>query len=381
MSLPGRRPATLLLLLPCLLAPPGSAQSLGRPPLVFGGMEFREYRFAEAVTVASIRQLAVPLGAAASRGRLSADIGAYWASTTLTRPDGRFRRVTGLTDTQVRLGLVLGRDAGVASLVVNLPTGRDRMNPVDFDVLGTVSSSFLAYPVNAYANGASVTAALAGVLPAGGWNLGLAGSVRANHSFTPVVDPVAGPLTYRAGLEGRLRAGVDRLVGPSRLSAALTLSGFRDDSYSGFGGVRGSYQPGRRWIGEVTLTAPWLGGLTTASLWGYQRSAGDTAGVSVENAERMVGAIVAGSWVISPTMDLEPVAEIRRADLEAGSGFLAGGGLGIRSRLARSVSVTGQARVEMGFLDLQTPGEGGGVGVERTRLTSYTLSVFLRWSR
>ncbi len=378
--LPGRREALLALSLGLTLVSTLPAQTLGGRPAAFGGVELREYRFDETFSVRSIRQVAIPVGATASLGRLSTDIGWYWAATTLTQPDGLYRRVTGPTDTQVRAAYALGRDAGVASVVLNLPTGRDRMNPADFDVLGTASSSFLAFPVNAYANGGSLTAALAGVMQAGAWNFGAAGSIRANRTFTPVVDPVAGPLNYRPGLEGRIRLGADRLVGSSRIAAGLTLSGFRDDAYAGLGTVRGSYQPGRRWIGEASLTGPLLGGMATGSVWGYRRSAGDTAGVSIQNAERLAGISMTGSWVISPTVDLEPTLEVRHADLQAGDGLLAGGGLGVRARVARRASLLGALRWERGFLDIQTVDEGGGVSVVRTGLTSWHLSVFVRRS-
>lgn len=380
MKLPGRREALLALSLGLCIASVIQAQTLGQRPVGFGGFELREYRFARTFSVRSIRQVAIPLGAAASFGRLSTDIGWYWAATTLTQPDGGYRRVTGPTDTQWRVAYVLGRDAGVASVVVNLPTGRDRMSPADFDVLGTASSSFLAFPVNAYANGGSLTAALAGVLQAGAWNLGAAASLRANRTFTPVVDPVAGPLLYRPGVEGRLRLGADRLIGASRVAAGITLSGFRDDAYAGLGTVRGSYQPGRRWIGEITLTGPLLGGMGTGSVWGYHRSPGDTAGVSIQNAERLAGISLAGSWVASAMVDLEPSLEVRYADLQAGDGLLAGAGLGVRTRVARRSSVVGVVRWERGFLDIQSVAEGGTVSVTRTGLTSWHLSVFLRQS-
>lgn len=377
---PGRREALLALSLGLSIVSTLPAQTLGRRPAGFGGVEFREYRFAETFSVRSIRQVAIPVGATASRGRLSTDIGWYWAATTLTQPDGGFRRVTGPTDTQVRAAYAIGRDVGVASVVLNLPTGRDRMNPADFDVLGTASSSFLAFPVNAYANGGSLTTALAGVLQTGAWNLGAAGSIRANRTFTPVVDPVAGPLNYRPGVEGRVRLGADRLVGASRIVAALTLSGFRDDAYSGLGTVRGSYQPGRRWIGEVTATGPFLGGMATGSAWGYRRSAGDTAGVSIQNAELLAGISLTGSWVVSPTVDLEPTFEVKHADLQAGDGLLTGAGLGIRAWVSRRSSLMGAVRWERGFLDIQSVDEGRGITVIRTGLTSWHLSVFVRQS-
>lgn len=380
MSQTGRRAALILLLLSAATACPVSAQTFGRRPVGFGGLEFREYHFAAPFAVRSLQQVAIPVGAAASVGRLSADIGGYWAATTLTNDDGGFRRVTGLTDTQVRAAYTLGRDAAVASLVVNLPTGRDRMAPADFDVLGTVSSSFLAFPVNAYANGGSVTAALAGVLQAGGWNLGLAGSLRGNRTFTPVVDPVAGPLNYRPGVEGRLRVGADRLLGPSRLSLGVTLSGFRDDVYAGLGIVRGSYQPGRRWIGEAALSGPGLGGLLSANLWGYRRAAGDSAGVSLANRELLGGLNLAGSWVVGPSIDLEPALEMRFTELASGTGLLGGGGLGLRARLGRGASLLANTRFEAGYLDLQVEDDAGGTRLQRTGVRGFSHTVFLRLS-
>lgn len=380
MSQTGRRSALILLLLGAATACSLSAQTFGRRPVSLGGLEFREYRFAEPFAVRSLRQVAVPVGAAASRGRFTADIGGYWAATTLTNGEGGFRRVTGLTDTQVRAAYTLGRDVAVASVVVNLPTGRDRMAPADFDVLGTVSSSFLAFPVNAYANGGSVTAALATVVQAGDWNLGLAGSLRGNQTFTPIVDPVAGPLNYRAGIEGRLRAGADRLLGPSRLSLGLTLSGFRDDTYSGLGTIRGAYQPGQRWIGEATLTGPALGGLLSANLWGYRRAAGDTAGVSLENREILGGVALAGSWVLGPSIDLEPALEMRFTELQTGTGLLAGGGAGVRARLSRRASLVASTRFEGGYLDLQVADDDGGTRLQRTGVQGFSFTVFVRLS-
>jgi hypothetical protein len=370
--------ALILVLLSAATAGPLTAQTFGRRPVAFGGLEFREYRFAEPFALRSLRQVAIPVGAAASRGRLSADIGGYWAATTLTNDDGGFRRVTGLTDTQVRAAYTIGRDAAVASVVLNLPTGRDRMAPADFDVLGAVSSSFLAFPVSAFANGGSLTAALAAVTQAGGWNVGLAGSLRGNRTFTPVVDSVAGPLNYRAGIEGRMRAGADRLLGSSRLSLGVTLSGFRDDIYAGLGTVRGSYQPGTRWIGEAGLAGPALGGLLSASLWGYHRAAGDTAGVSLENQELLGGLNLAGSWVIGPTIDLEPALELRFTELETGAGLLGGGGVGVRARLGRGANLMVSTRFEAGYLDLQVADEAGGTRLQRTGVKGYSLTAFLR---
>lgn len=373
----GRRLAAALLCagLPTTFA---DAQSSFRSTAVIGGLEFRTYRFAAPLPVRRITQTALPFGAITTVGRLTFDLGTYWAATALTRDDGGYRRVTGFTDTQARVALALGRDRAIASVVFNLPTGLDRMAPADFDVLGAVSSPFLGFPVNAYANGGSVTVALATAVSVGGWNLGAAGSLRASRTFTPVVDPVAGPLNYRAGVEGRLRVGVDRLVGQSRLALGVTFSGFGDDIYAGLGVTRGAYQPGLRWIIEALAAVPAGNGTITSTLWGYQRSAGDTAGVSLDNQENLIGLTVTGVWPVAPRVSLEPGIEVRYSGLDGGSGFLAGGGIGARARLSDRLSAWSGLRHDRGYLDAKSVGEGGELEVNRTDLTAWSLSAFIR---
>jgi len=361
-----------------LIAPPLAAQSFSRGGAAFGGFEARQYRFAAPLPVLRITQSAIPFGARVSYDRLTLDVGTYWAATALSRRDGAYRRVTGLTDTQVRAAWVFGRDVVVATLVLNLPTGLDRMAPADFDVLGAVSSAFLAFPVNAYANGASLTAAVAGVLPVEGWNLGLAGSIRGNRTFTPVVDPVAGPLNYRPGVEGRIRVGADRLVGQARLAVGVTASSFGDDTYAGLGTARGAYQPGTRWIGEAVAAGPAAGGTLSGTLWGYRRLAGDTAGVSLENAESLSGVTVSGAWPVAPSLDLEPGVEFRYSGVEGGRGLLVAGGLGARTRLRRGLTAWGGLRYDRGYLDAQSLDGAGQVIVNRTAFTAWSFSVLVR---
>ena len=111
--------------LPALRA---EAQLTPRSAAVIGGIESRSYQFAAPLPIRRITQVAIPVGAVATFGRLSLDLGTYWAATSLTRQDNRFRRVTGFTDTQARVAWTFGRDLGVASLVLNLPTGLAPMN-------------------------------------------------------------------------------------------------------------------------------------------------------------------------------------------------------------------------------------------------------------
>lgn len=378
----GRRLAAILAVAGAL-SPAFSAEAQGPPgsATLIGGVEGRSFRFAPPFTVRRIAQTAIPVGLVAVVGRYTFDVGSYWAATAISHRNGAYRRVTGFTDTQARVARTFGRDVAVASVLVNLPTGIDRMAPADFDVLGAVSSPFLAFPVNAYANGGSVTVALAAALPAGAWNFGAAASVRASRTFTPVVDPTAGPLNYRAGVEGRLRLGVDRLVGSSRVAVGLTVSGFGDDAYAGLGVARGAYRPGVRWIAEGTVTVPAGAGLMTGTVWGYRRAAGDTAGVPLDNRETLSGVTVTGGWPVSPRVSFEPGVEARFSGVEGGRGLVAGGGVGARLRLGRGISAWAGVRYDTGYLDLRSLNDGGQVVTNRTDLQSWSGSAFLRLTR
>ena len=345
---------------------------------VISGVETRNYRFAAPFAVKSISQVTVPYAAVISSGKLSIDVGGSWAASTLRRREGGFRRVTGLTDTQVRAAYILGQDAIVASVLVNLPTGLDRLSPADFDVLGGVSSAFLAFPVNSYSNGASVTTALAGVIQVGSWNLGLAGSVRASRKFTPIVDPVGGPFEYRAGVEGRLRIGADRLIGQAKLSMGLTVSELADDVFAGGGIPLSSYQPGRRWIGEVSLiTAVW-GGTVAANSWAYHRREGRSSGLVIDNRESLIGTSLSAAFPVTSAVDLEPGVEMRYSDLDAGDGLLLGGGAGVRVKLNNTTSFWGGGRFETGFLDTRGSIAQDPNRVFQTGLQSLSFSAFIR---
>ena len=334
------------------------------------GGEARSLTFDRLQGVMRLRQFTAPVGLVAPLGRFTFDLGTTWASTQLLRPDGSRHTVSHLTDTQARGSYVFGRDAVVATVVFNLPTGPNNASVRDYTVIGAVSPSFLGFPVASYASGFSATGGLAGAIEAGDWSLGLAGSLRVSSRFTPYVD-AAGPIEYKPGLEGRIRGGADGLIGGSRLSLGVTYSTFGDDQFGVSGGTgRGQYQPGPRWLVEAGLVAPV--GNTTLGLyaWNFHRTAGDTTGSSIGNRENLAAGEISLSVPVASWLAIEPMAMGRVSNPESGHGKMGGVGATVRFRLNDGVFLAPTARYDAGSVT----GANGG----KTSLHGGYLSAFIR---
>lgn len=357
-----------------LLGGPGTgvAQYLPESRAVSTGVEARYYRFGQNLAVRSIGQVAVPIAAVFPLGRVTMDVGTWYAATTLTRVDGFRETVTGITDTQVRAAWVLGSDAVVLTALANLPTGANRLDVTEFAVIAATSSSFLAFPVNNYGSGLSLTLGAAGALNAGEWNLGLAGSARVSADHTPFVD-ADGPFSYQPGLEVRFRAGADRIVSGGRFSFGLTFSTFGNDEYLTGRGATGVYRPGKRLIGEASYTT--LIGSTTVTgyAWDFFRVAGDSAGLDTGNRENLVAVGVIAQAPVNPDLSLEPAAEFRVSSPEEGSAIMLDLSLAARFRLSPRLTLIPVGRVDFGRLVEPDPGFGHAI-------RGGGLSVFLRWS-
>lgn len=350
---------------------PAAAQSLRGDRAGFGGFELRRFTFASGFAAKSVRQAALPFGGVVPFGRFTLDIGGTYASTTLVRADGSERTVSAFTDTQVRGSYTIGRDLVVATVLLNLPTGLSRAPAQDFTVLGAVSSSFLAFPVNSYGNGFSLTSGLAVAVPAGDWNVGAAGSVRANAEYTPYVD-ANGPFTYAPGLEGRVRLGADRLVGASRVTLGLTYSTFGTDEFASGTTTAGLYRPGPRWIAEAGVTAPIGAGSFSLFAWNYHRASGDSTGGAVGNQENLLSLGAFATVPAAPGVSLELSAEGRLSNPDQGKGRLGEGGAGLRVILGPRVVFTPTVRYTAGSL---TTGSGN-----RHNLRGFYLAGFIRGS-
>lgn len=346
-----------------------AAQTIGGRPEMFLGTEVRILNFDRLVGVQRLRQTAVPVGAIVPIGRFTLDLGSAWVSSELERADGTTHQVNALTDTQLRGSYVFGRDAVVATILLNLPTGLKEANARDYSVIGAISPNLLGFPVASYASGFSVTSGLAASIPAGDWSIGLAGSLRVSSKFTPYADAL-GQITYKPGAETRIRGALDGLLGSSRLALGFTYSTFGDDQFGLTTTARGQYRPGPRWLAEALLVSPIGNSTLNLSVWNFRRTAGDTTGTSTRNQENLAAGEISMTIPLARAVALEPTIGGRMSKPETGRGRLGGAGMGLRIQLSDALSFTPLARYDSGWIE-----DTGGA---RSDLHGWYMSAFLR---
>jgi hypothetical protein len=329
---------------------------------VITGVQARSYSIEDGTET---RQFAFPLAFAMPLAdRLSFDIGAYYAST-----ESEDNTLSGLTDTQIRASYVFGRDALVATLMVNLPTGKTQ----EFDqtaTSGAAAANFLSFPVNAYRTGTSVTGGLAAATELGSWNVGIAGSVRMSGEYEPFSDI---DTKYSPGAEARIKLGADRLIGSSRLNFGFTFSTFGNDDFQDLGGGgSGQYQPGNRFIGEIALAFIAGNGSITGYIWDYYRAEAEGS----SNKENILALGASGSWPIGSNMRLEPLVESRFWSPEDGNGKLFGAGAALRIPLGERFTLSPAGRFDFGSTRFPDPPVSDGSDHD---ITGWGFSVLLRY--
>lgn len=342
---------------------------------VLSGFEVRGFSFDSGLSVSKASQWHLPFAFVAPLGRrLSVDLSASYVGSSLTTAGGNTETITGLTDTQLRLLYTLQRDRLAASLVVNLPTGQRSVTESQFAVSGAVGSNFLSFPVSGLGTAFGVTGGLALAARAGAWNVGMAGSVRYLGAYEPFSDATA---TYTPGIEGRVRAGVDRLFGArTRVLVGVSGSTFSTDEFAGGGGGlgAGNYKPGTRFIGDVALVH--VAGSTTITLaaWDYYRLAGSLGdSTALDTKENVLNIELRAGFRAGPRVQVVPLVAFRQWNPgdELG-GRLYSGGMTFYVGLSERLSAQAGGRYESGW----AAANGGWAP-----FTGYGASVLLRFQR
>lgn len=342
------------------------------------GVRSRRYEYGLGYPIHDVRQLAVPIGVVFPlSSRLSVDLGTAFATTTTTDSKWNQHTLAGFTDTQLRGSYVFGRDAVVASVMLNLPTGQTSLDLDQFQVSSSISSNFLLFPVTSYGNGFSVTSGVAGAIPAGAWNFGLAVSGRYNATFTPFSDSAQVAVRYQPGLEGRVRFGVDRLLGRSRAALGFTVSTFTNDEFTGLAAGPGTaaYAPGTRYISEFNVASPIGRSSLSFYLWDYYRTStpDSLAGGAGANQENIFTGGTAFGLPLSPYIVFQPMAEARLYTASGnGSGTLIGFAATVRFIMGDHWSLTPGGRYDFG--NIASPGIGGAQS-----LNGWEASALLRY--
>jgi hypothetical protein len=341
------------------------------------GFEIRAYLFDPGLGVTKASQWHVPLAFVTPLNRrLSLDLSASYASTTLETTGGDTETITGFTDTQLRLLYTLQPDRLVASLVFNLPTGQRSVSQSEFAVTSTVGSNFLSFPVSGLGTAVGVTGGLAYAARAGSWNVGLAGSARYLGPYEPFSDVPGG--TYTPGLEGRLRAGVDRLLGArTRFLLGAAVSTYSVDEFAGTGASipRTSYKGGPRLITDVAMVH--VAGTTTFSLaaWDYYRFAGSSNDTTAATQENVFNVELRAGLRAGPRVQVTPMVAFRQYNAAGQlAGRLYSGGASLNVGLSERLSAQVAGRFDSGWAsEMGQPAWA--------TLTGYGASVLFRFQR
>lgn len=357
---------------PALLAAQGT-NALYPSASGLSGFDYQRYGFDKGYQVQDATQWSVPFVFVAPLGRqASIDFTTHYAHTELTTTGTL--SLSGFTDSQLRLLYTIGRQRAVASLSLNLPTGKHSFTTTQFPVSTAISSNYLSFPVNSLGSGFGITSGLAYATPAGAWNIGLAGSVRYQTSYQPFVGDT---FKYNPGLEGRLRFGADRLIGErGRVLLGLTYSTFSTDQFSGTGTfVSGWYNPGSRFISDLGYAYSWGRTALTFGVWDYYRLAGTANGASsTDTKENIFNTEVRLSRQLSPRFSIEPLVGFRQWS----PGNVRGGRLwsfGANARFGLSDQFSGVASARIGTGWVFDP-----VAL-RSDVNATGLSLYIRYQR
>jgi hypothetical protein len=343
--------------------------------VALSGFEARGYTFDPGIGTKSVWQWNVPIVAVVPLGtRMSVDVTTHYASGRVQTYAGATETLSGPTDTQLRILYTARRDRLVGSLSFNLPTGDRTISADEFTVAGAVGSTYLSFPVANVGTAFGVTGGLAYAQRLGTWNVGLSGSLRYLGNYAPLSNEA---VSYDPGMEARVRAGVDRVLGSkSRVLLGLTVSTFSSDTYTGTSALfSGSYAPGTRFIGDFSVLRVIGRATMTLSLWDYARRAGTgSAGTNVATKDNVLNAEVHIAYPVTRRVHLEPMFGFRQwnpADYLGGR--LGSGGVTLRVGLSDRLFLAASGRFDSGWIADQAAGSAD--------LTGYGANLLLRFER
>lgn len=198
------------------------------------GAIFETYRFSDAtdIDIDALNLLSTPFGATVHfTRRVSLRISGAWARGELRRPNGDEAEITGLTDTDVRLSAILGRDVVTVTAIAQLPTGVSELTADEADAAGMFAADVLPFRVTNWGSGGGFGLSTAVAQPVGEFAVGLAVGYVVAREFEPLAEQ---PAQYRPGNQLQVRGAIDRTFGTSgKASLAATYMRFSDDEYDG----------------------------------------------------------------------------------------------------------------------------------------------------
>jgi hypothetical protein len=286
-----------------LIAVAGSARAQGAGALgVISGPQYVSYKIGSGTTEKSVTQLSLPIAFILPiTDKLNVDVSTSWADSRVKTAGVESSKISGLTDTQLRMNYTVGENRAVLTLGVNAPTGMYKVPDKQQEAAGQIGSQFLLYPVSSMGSGAALTGGVAFAWTVGEWNVGFGGSYRYSSPFD-AYQVQTNVLRFEPGSESRIRVGLERSIGDARITLAGTYSAFSADKVDST-----SFATGARMLGQASIAMPTPYGDLTVGGWNLFRAQGQQVGAvapweNISNVSVALGFNM-GSVYVQPSIE------------------------------------------------------------------------------
>ncbi len=214
------------------VASPAAAQLTGGR--AGAGFTWETIRFsdAERIDIETLTLLSAPFAATIPFSRaVELSVSGAWARGELSRPTGEASSVSGLTDTEIALRAMVGRDVLTITAIAQLPTGVSELTAPEADAAGMFAADVLPFRITNWGAGGGFGLSTAVARPVGDFAFGIAVGYVVAQEFEPVAEQ---SFKYRPGNQLHVRAAIDRTFGTSGKGAlTVTWQSFGDDQSDG----------------------------------------------------------------------------------------------------------------------------------------------------
>ena len=160
--------------------------------------------------ISSVTQNTIPIVISGDLGRLgNFTVSSAYTNVFLESSDQNQltdQKISGLLDTEVRLGVNVVPGRLVLLLTGTVPTGLKTIQYEELAIVGSISSDLIGFSAPNLGSGGNAGGGFAGAIPLGKFALGFAGSYKQQFGYNPIINDTT---QLRPGSEGRVRLGFE----------------------------------------------------------------------------------------------------------------------------------------------------------------------------
>jgi len=223
---------------------------------------YESYTFDPGLPYAKVTEIAVPVGIDLSIGRrIDVTLSSGYVSLDLS-PDSAYPRVSGMIDTEARIGINIVPGRLIAVITGAVPTGT-KVDSAYSTVLAPIASDVIGFAIPTLGAGGSLGGGLVGAVPVGRFAIGLGATYSYPFSYQPFGDAATELIP---GSELRARLGVE---GPLARTTYMRFAGVfavrAQDEYGGQlqpGATSGTRRSSKAWAAR---SSPSTGSTSTGA--------------------------------------------------------------------------------------------------------------------